>query len=209
MKSNIRQMAGLAIAVLVVATGCTIRDDPAPRIIAEADRPDFAGVATGDAAEGGGRIYLLGPEVPDTPSQLRAVSRPDAADPEDLFESLKLGPNEGENALGLSSAIPSDLEILNARTVGSRLTIDINDALDELSDRGLRDALGQIVATATAIDQVQLVRLTVDGENRVWPTGDGEGTSEPLSIYDYPNLLESSQPDYPTPPPGGRSGEEV
>jgi spore germination protein GerM len=189
-----------ALAAMLAVAGCAIREDSAPRAIPEEDRVPFGEIATGDAAEGVGRIYLLSSVAPDAQTQLRAVPRIEPANPEELLSSLVAGANEDESALGLSSAIPSDLEILEARTVGTRLTIDINEALNELSDLGLRQALAQIVATAVAIDQVQLVRLRVDGENQVWPTGDGEGTDQPLSIYDYPNFLETSQPDFPTPP---------
>ena len=195
-----RRLLSCAVAVTVAFAGCAIREDPAPRSIAEENRANFGQIATGDAAVGGGRIYLLSPVEPEAPPQLRAVSRVEPANPVELLSSLVLGANEDESALGLSSAIPSDLVILDARTVGARLTIDINDALNELSDLGLRQALAQIVATAVAIDQVQIVRLRVDGEIQVWPTGDGEGTDQPLSIYDYPGFLETSQPDFPTPP---------
>ncbi len=195
-----RRLVCTALTVAITVSGCAIREDPAPRAIPEEDRAAFGEIATGDAAEGGGRIYLLSPVAPDAQTQLRAVRRIEPTNPEELLNRLVAGPNEDESARGLSSAIPSDLEILGARTVGTRLTIDINDALDELSDEGLRQALAQIVATAVAIDQVQLVRLRVDGENQVWPTGDGEGTSQPLSIYDYPGFLETSQPAFPAPP---------
>ena len=195
-----RRLICSALAATITIAGCAIREDPVPRAIPVEDRVDFGEFATGDAAEGGGRIYLLSPVAPEAPPQLRAVPRIEPANPEELLSSLVAGANEDESALGLSSAVPSNLEIVDARTVGTRLTIDINDALNELSDLGLRQALAQIVATAVAIDQVQLVRLRVNGEDQVWPTGDGEGTDEPLSIYDYPGFLETSQPDFPTPP---------
>ncbi|MGB3737673.1 MAG: GerMN domain-containing protein [Ilumatobacter sp.] len=189
-----------AVTAALLFTGCAIREDPVPRAISEEDQANFGEIATGDVAEGGGRIYLVSPSAPDAQPQLRAVSRNEPANPQELLRSLVLGANPDESALGLSSAIPTDLEIIGARTVGTRLTIDINDALDELSDQGLRQALAQIVATASSIDQVQLVRLRVDGEPQVWPTGDGEGTDQPLSIYDYPGFLETSQPDFTAPP---------
>ncbi|MEP2374294.1 MAG: GerMN domain-containing protein [Ilumatobacter sp.] len=188
------------LALSLAVAGCAIREDPAPRAISPDDAVDFGEIATGDAAEGDGRIYLLSPVATDAPPQLRAVRRPELGNPQELLRSLVEGANPEENALGLTSAIPPDLEIISARTVGTRLTIDVNEALDDLSDLGLRQALAQIVATAVSIDQVQLVRLRVDGENQSWPTGSGEGTDQPLSIYDYPNFLETSQPNFPTPP---------
>ena len=186
----------LVTAALAVLTSCAIREDAAPREIPIAERGNFGELATGDAAEDGTRIYLLSPEQP----LLRAVPRSEAATAEDLLTSLLAGANEDENALGLTTAIPTDLEIQQARTVGTRLTIDINDALSELSDLGLRQALAQIVATASEVDQVQQVRLRVGGENQGWPTGDGEVTDRPLTIYDYPEFVESSQPDFPALP---------
>lgn len=194
-----RLLTTTLIGALAVA-GCAIREDDVPRAIPEEEQASFGEIATGDAAEGVGRIYLLSPVAPGAQTQLRSVSRVEPANPEELLASLVAGPNEQESAMGLSSAIPNDLEILSARTVVTRLTIDINEALNDLSDDGLRQALAQIVATAVAIDQVQVVRILVNGEIQVWPTGDGEGTDQPLSIYDYPGFLETSQPDYPTLP---------
>jgi len=190
----------LVVLVAVLAASCAIREDSVPRAIPLDQRGNFGDVATGDVAEGASRIYLLSPVGTDEQPRLRAVRREEAADAEELLTSLLLGANEGENALGLTSAIPDELVIDEATTVGTRLTIDINDALNELSDLGLRQALAQIVATASEVDQVQQVRLRVGGENQGWPTGDGEVTDRPLTIYDYPEFLESSQPDFPALP---------
>ncbi len=184
----------------VVVASCSISEDAAPRVIPLDQRGNFGDAATGDAAEGGGRIYLLSPLGAEDQALLRSVPRSEAADAEELLRSLLAGPNEDETALGLSTAIPPDLEIQQATTVGTRLTIDVNAAFGDLSDLGLRQALAQIVATASQIDQVQQVRLRVDGQNQGWPTGDGEVTDRPLTIYDYPGFLESSQPDFPALP---------
>lgn len=197
-----RALTTAASAVLVVlgAASCSIQEDSAPRDIPPDQRGNFGEIATGEAAVGGGRIYLLSPVGNDEQARLRSVRRTGADDAEELLGSLLLGANEEESAAGLSTALPADLEILEARTVGTRLTIDINDVFGELSDLGLRQALAQLVSTATQIDQVQQVRLRVDGENVGWPTGDGEVTDRPLTIYDYIEFLESSQPDFPALP---------
>lgn len=192
--------AAVGVLVLLGLAGCTITADGAPRDIPVDQRGNFGEAAPGDAAIGESRIYLLTPATADEQSLLRAVPRSDATNPEELLTSLIAGANEDESASGLSSAVPTDLEILDASTVGTRLTIDVNDALSELSDQGLRQALAQIVATASEIDQVQQIRLQVNGQNQGWPTGDGEVTDIPLTIYDYPGFLESSQPDFPALP---------
>lgn len=192
--------------VALVAAGmfcsCSIREDPEPRAIPEDDANVFgANTATGDVATGDRSIYLVTPTGADEQPQLRSVRRQDASsDPLDLLTSLVAGPNPDEGGAGLSSVIPSELVIRDARTVGTRLTINMNDELSTLSDSGLRLALAQIVATASEIDEVQQIRLRVNGENRSWPTGSGEVTDQPLSIYDYPGFVETSQPAFPALP---------
>ena len=193
-------MVALAALLALGAAACSIQEDSAPRDIPPDQQGNFGEFATGEAAVGGGRIYLLSPVGNDEQPRLRSVRRSEAADAEELLGSLLLGANEDESADGLSTALPADLEISEARTVGTRLTIDVNDVFGELSDLGLRQALAQIVATATQIDPVQQVRIRVDGENVGWPTGDGEVTDRPLTIYDYIEFLESSQPDFPALP---------
>jgi spore germination protein GerM len=193
----------LLIATVVLsisASSCAIQEDAEPQNVPPEERGNFGELATGEAAVGASRIYLLSPIGPDEQSSLRAVPRSEATNPEQLLNSLLAGANEDESALGISTAIPADLEILDARAVGPRLTVDINDALNELSDLGLRQALAQIVATASEIDRIEQVRLQVNGQNQGWPTGDGEVTDRPLTIFDYPGFLESSQPDVPALP---------
>ncbi len=63
-----------------------------------------------------------------------------------------------------------------------------------------RLAVAQIVSTATDIEGVGSVQLRIDGVPRVWPLGNGELTDRPLTQYDYPGLVESSQPAFPAIP---------
>jgi hypothetical protein len=42
--------------------------------------------------------------------------------------------------------------------------------------------------------------LRIEGEPGVWPLGNGELTQSPLTKYDYPGLVESSQPAFPAIP---------
>jgi spore germination protein GerM len=194
------RMLVLCAAIALVGGACSVREDARPRVIPAEQRDDVNEIATGEEAEGASRIYLFSPVGTDEQIRLRSVPRNEAVSPTDLLASLLRGANEAEASAGLSTAIPADLEIRSARTVGTRLTIDINDAFNELSDDGLRQALAQLVATAGEIGQVQQVRLRVDGQNQGWPTGDGVVTDRPLSIYDYPGFLETSQPDFPSLP---------
>ncbi|MEL6892713.1 MAG: GerMN domain-containing protein [Actinomycetota bacterium] len=189
----------ILVAVALSFAGCAISEDATPRDIPVDQRSDFGAIATGDEATGVNRIYLLAPG--DDQVRLRSVARGAATTPEALLDSLVSGPNEEELNQQLQTALPSDLEVLSRpRSVGFVLTIDVNDALSTLASDGLTLALAQIVATVTELDTVERVRLRVEGQSRAWPTGDGRLSTDPLSVYDYPNLIESTQPALPSLP---------
>ncbi len=187
----------LATLLVSAGAGCAISEDASPRNIPADLIGDLNVVASGDAATGANRIYLLTPPDDDEQQRLRAVPRQDnSGGPEELIRSLFLGPNPDEAEALLGTAIPNDLDLISARTVGTRLTIDVRSGLTGLSDDGVRFALAQIVATASELDGVERVRIQVEGVNQAWPTGDGRLVDAALSIYDYPGFLETSQPAF-------------
>ena len=190
-----RRLLAIVAGLLVATTSCAVREDAAPRPLVGIGVFDAS--ATGDAAVGANRIYLLTATNADGQRRLRSVPRDVTGGADELIRSLLSGPNNAEVENSLGTAIPSDLELNSVRSVGTRLTIDIGDGLAELSDEAIRLALAQIVATASELDGVERVRIRVDGANRAWPTGDGRLSDEALSVYDYPGYLESSQPAFP------------
>jgi len=80
------------------------------------------------------------------------------------------------------------------------LTVDTSDQLLSLSGPGLIDAVAQIVFTASEVPGVQSVDLLVNGQREPWPASDGELQTKPLTVYDYPGFVESTQPDFPAVP---------
>lgn len=197
---RMRRLLALLFVVAAATSACAIRPDSTPNDIA-AERSDvFGEPATGDEAAGTNRIFLLSPTNLDEPQNLRSVLRDVSPNASAILGSLFAGPNADERVAQLDTAIPSDVELLSARTVGQVLTIDMNDVFDDLNTGGLRLAVAQIVATAAEIDGISSVQLRIDGEPRVWPLGNGELTDRPLTIYDYPGLIESSQPPFPAIP---------
>ena len=92
-------MRRAALIVILAATfaSCAIQEDGAPRDIPINQRGNFGDPATGDAAEGASRIYLLSPVGTDEQPRLRAVPRSDAADAEELLTSLLAGANGRED----------------------------------------------------------------------------------------------------------------
>ena len=193
-----RRLLALTVLMASVGSACAIQPETAPNDL-PAERSDvFGDPATGDEAAGTNRVYLLVPADTDQPERLRSVLRDVPAEPAAVLESLFAGPNTAERDEGLDTAIPADVDLLSTpRTVGEVLTIDVSDVFDALNTDSLQLAVAQIVNTATTIEGVRAVQLRVGGEPRVWPLGTGELTDRPLTAYDYPGLVESSQPAFP------------
>lgn len=193
--------AAVVVAVSVVA-GCAIAPDDAPRDIPLLQQSELrldADPAAG-AAVGAARIYLLTPETSGRSSQLLSVPRDvDEAAP-DVLSALLAGPNADELDEQLRTAIPAATELRGAALRGGTLLVDVSAEILQLSGDILVRAVAQIVFTAAGLPGVRAVRLLVDGAERQWPAGNGELQSAPLTPFDYPGLLATTQPDYPAIP---------
>lgn len=194
-RSCIRAVVALAAIAL---SGCGVQPDAAPRDLPEEERELAIDVGpSGSDAAGADRIFLV---APGEERLLRSVPR-QANTRSELIEILFAGPNDDELADQYSSFIPPSTELIDeARTQGQVLTINVSGGITELSGANLAQAVAQIVYTASELDGIEAVQLRVDDEELAWPKLNGETTSEPLRIYDYPNLIVTAQPDFPTVP---------
>jgi hypothetical protein len=193
--------AASLLALVPLVAACGIRPDDEPRDVAVEDRPLSDGAGAGAAAAtGSSRVYLVTPNEADAQRRLRSVQRDVLARPAQLLEALFDGPNATELGNGVVTAIPTDLELNSARSVGEVLYVDVSEELAELSGDVLILAIGQIVHTASELDGVRGVRLRVNGTDQPWPKGDGGAVTGTLTVYDYPGLVESAQPAYPALP---------
>jgi hypothetical protein len=192
-----RSLATLAVLWLVAA-GCGIRPDSAPHDVPEEDRALTPRLGGGSAAGGAGRIYLVEPGEGDL---LRSVAR-EASSSEDLMETLMLGPNPDELDAEYSTAIPSNLQVLSVTDQEPILTVDVSQELTELTGPGLVQALAQIVYTGSEIEGVDQVQITVNNARIAWPRANLESSTDPLRVYDYPGMVRTAQPAYPTVPSG-------
>lgn len=189
-----------SIATIVAATtlmvACGIQPEASPRDIPEDEQQlSIRGGPGGAEAAGGEHIYLVGPGED---RLLRAVERAGTS-PRELIEILVRGPNDVELANQFSTNIPPATEVRSARKQGQFLTIDLSDHITELTPQSLIQAIAQIVYTATEIEDVETIRIEIDDETRVWPTATGDPKSD-LRVYDYPNLIQTTQPAYPAVP---------
>lgn len=193
-----RRGTAAAVAALALLSACGVQEDAAPRDVPEDNRARLSGVSIGGDASGAERIYLIGPG---DDRLLRSVPR-DQSTPEGLIDILLLGPNADERDEQYSSAIPTGLEVVSIEPLGSRLVIDVTEELTTLSGPPLLQALAQIVYTASEIDGVESVQITFEQRAVSWPTSDLDATDQPLRVYDYPGMVLSAQPAYPSVPSG-------
>lgn len=190
-------IVALAVAV-TMAAGCTIAPDSAPRDVPPEERALLV-AESAEAAETAGeaRIYLVAPGDDGGSRQLRAVQRDVLPQPTALLEVLFAGPNQSELDSRLRTEIPSGTTLVGTRATGETLFVDVTDEILELTGDALTAAVAQIVFTAVEIPGIQTVRLRVDGDDQSWPRGDGQLRSGSLRVFDFPGLVESSQPAFP------------
>ena len=195
-------VAGLI--ALCAVSACAIQTDSSPRDVPTGERalgPVDPVDPEAGASEGRSRIFLLTSDENSGERLLRSRSREVGSSPDAVLEELFKGPNQQELEDGLRTELPEELT-LNApsRPIAGTLNVDLSPEILELGLSQLRLAVAQIVFTASELPGVEDVRLRVDGENRPWPDGRGELESAPLSRYDYPGLVESTQPPFPAVP---------
>jgi spore germination protein GerM len=189
----------LVLVGALVLAGCGISNDAGPRDVPQADRIDLSGGGdlVGGEATGTARIYLLAPSGSGRNTTLQPVARNVAEQPTNVLVALFSGPNTDEISKQYRTAIPSGTHLLTAKLLAHTLRVDVSKDLLQVSGDDLVDALAQIVFTASELDGVDSVQLLVEGVAQQWPAGNGELQSAPLTTYDFPGRVATSQPAYP------------
>jgi hypothetical protein len=200
-----------AVGVLMIGlSSCSIDAEGTPRDIAVRDRQDLRSSfdQAAGAATGSGRIYLLSPEVPiGQPRTLQSVARDVGDTPTEAMQALFEGPNTEELQALLRTAIPPGTRLLDVAQDGDELIVNVSNELQQLTGEALIDGVAQIVLTASEISGVSSVAIAIDGIAQQWPSSSGALQSEPLTRYDFPGLVVTSQPAFPSvPSPGPPSG---
>ena len=191
--------------VLVGATSCSIDADGTPRGIPKRDQSDLGSDfdQPAGAATGSGRIYLLSPEVLGQPRTLQSVAREVGDTPDSAMKALFEGPNTAELQALLRSAIPPGTRVLDVSRSGNVLVVNLSNELQQLTGEALIDGVAEIVLTGTEVTGISAVSIEIDGVPQQWPAASGELQSEPLTRYDFPGLVLSSQPAFPSVPSPG------
>jgi hypothetical protein len=195
-------IVAMALAFATVV-GCGVQADDQSRVIPETDRRDLSAPAALDDGElsGDTRIFLLATPQTGVRTQLRAVTRDVAPTPSSALTALLAGPTGTEQTLQLRSAIPEGTELRSASFVApGTVTVDVSSELFDATGDELIDAMAQIVFTASALERVERVQILVGGEPKQLPRGDGQLVAGPLTVFDFPERVASSQPHYPALP---------
>ena len=199
---RVMRCAAVIGAGVIGLSSCSIDPEGTPRDIAVRDRQDLrvnfdqpAGAATGS-----GRIFLLSPEVIGQPRTLQSVARDVGDTPAEAMRALFEGPNSEELQRRLRTAIPPGTRLLDVAQDGDELIVSVSSELQQLTGEALIDGVAQIVLTASEITSVSAVSIAIDGVPQHWPSASGELQSEPLTRYDFPGLVVSSQPAFPSVP---------
>jgi hypothetical protein len=213
MKSQLLQMPrrlgrviGALMTMALLLSSCSIGTDRFVRDVSEEQRlPLLTETAIIESQGGDGRIYLVAAGETGQQRQLRSVQRDVRTTPETLLPEILLllllsGPSQSELDNRMVTAIPTGTSLLSTRRSGSTLFVDITEQITELTGEALTLAVAQLVFTASEIPGVRAVRLRINGEDQAWPRGDGQSRIGDLRVFDYPGIVESAQPAFPSTP---------
>ncbi len=174
-----RPLAAVAIVAigLVAVVGCGLRQDENPRAISPQSLPSalFQDANTSTTTSRNPSIeqrslYLVNTEG--TAETLSRVAVPIEApsNPADLPKAIieKLVTTPPVDAAH-SSFIPPGTRVLKVEQHGDVLEIDLSDELGSVESSRQRLAVAQLVFTATAIDGINAVRFSIDGNPSAVP----------------------------------------
>ena len=186
------------VVLLSGTAGCSFGPEDSSRIIPASQQRNLGNIVVSPSAGTGiGRMYLQRTDNAGG-TYLTNVQRNISSDPAEVIGVLLNGPTSAEQDQGLRSAIPGSTKILSARYVATDLVrLDLSSGIFEATGEDLVSSIAQIVLTLCENSDVERVIIVVDGQLNEWPKGDGSLTSQPLTVFDFPGRVISSQPSFP------------
>jgi spore germination protein GerM len=102
--------------------------------------------------------------------------------------ALAQGPTPDEASRGLSSAVPADVRVLDARLDGRTLSIDLSDAFERGGGSALMTArLNQLFYTLSQPRTIDAVALRIEGGTVTVFGGEGIMVDNPWMRADHPD----------------------
>ena len=188
----------LLFGLALLAAGCGLPDDNAPRLVAAEDAPLDLSPSTVPVTEpvpsdDTVAVFFVNQDT----GRLAAVRRPVAEPtPQAAIEQLLMG-RLPDDPTQLVSSIPPGTALLAAPVIeGTTLVLDFvpvaqGGIFQGVQGEGQVSAFAQIVHTATGLAGISDVRFLVGGEAIDAPTEAGV-SSEPVGRDDYPSLSPTS-----------------
>ncbi len=110
----------------------------------------------------------------------------------EVLNSLQAGPSEADRAVGLGTALGTDIELRLATVVGTTVYVDLVLSTRQPAADQIPLAVGQIVLSVTSLSGVTHVGLLVDGEEVDVPLPGGQRTVGSVTAADYGALVETA-----------------
>lgn len=181
-------LAAVAVAAVVLLTGCGVTAETRARPLTAADAPlGLLSRSSPSVQPSGAAVERL---VFVRDSLLVPVERSTERNGVGAaLADLLAGPSPQDRVQGLTTALPVRAEPPAVQVEGG---VAVVVGTEELLDSGRSDqvlALAQVVLTLDAVAGVDAVRFTRDGEPLPVPRGDGSLTQAPVSSQDYAELL--------------------
>ena len=187
--------AVIALAISVVA-GCgvpggdatPIASDDLPAALRTSTTSSTALPSDETGKSGAVTVYWIRDKLL-VPEAIEFESVPDV---ERVVSLLERGPTSTERAPEVRSAVSQARVIRSVARDDERVIVELSDDFSEVvgSDQVL--ALGQIVATVTAVPGVTEVEFQRGGESLEVPVPDGSLVQRPVTRADYVSLLPSA-----------------
>ena len=193
-----------AALLLVGPVACGVRTDRGPSFADEADVPfglldpatttTTASTTTTTAPppeqivlfrlcfRRGDRVVVVARDAPAAGAPLLA----------DIVEALVAGPDEGEQAIGLGSALFAPDLVLSVTPAAGVAAVDLAPTFTAAGITEQLLAIAAIVCTLTSQPGIGQVAFTLAGAPIEVPRGDGSLTGAPVSRDDYAGLLDPS-----------------
>ncbi|MCP4436808.1 MAG: GerMN domain-containing protein [Actinomycetia bacterium] len=116
-----------------------------------------------------------------------------ARTPTAVIESLLVAPDESEGT-GLSSSIPAATRLLGLLTVDGLVEVDLSEDFEDVVGPGRSRAIGQMVMSVTALEEIDGVRFSIEGDPIDVNSLDPErGIVSVVDACDYFDLLAEPQ----------------
>ncbi len=191
-----------AVLIATALAGCGVPTGDPPHIIPSSDvpyglaqaAPTSAAQPSTPAATNEARVFFMNAQ-----DGLVARSRDVGIGSREerlqkLLGALAAGPTEEELGDQLSTALRPDIDLSVQALTSGIVTVDIDGVEGAQIGGEGRDAVAQIVLTATSLPWVDGVLIASDGETVEAPLPSGELTAAPLTADDYSDLVVTPSP---------------